>query len=214
MRVEARTSRLASDAAGRHGRNPLQPATRGTGPLFQRDYWAVIRSCRFRPSEVMALVCLRFPELPPPDMVAFRRDGEPTEPLRVGDELDIHIRMSGACRVRVLHRDACSLTLGTLEGHPEAGRITFGAYRNHRHDVIMHIRSRARSSSLLTYLGFTAGGDPMQTSTWTDFVNNVAITCGEGVIGYVRADTRRLPADAIDEGDAAMDGPTFLARAD
>lgn len=199
---------------GWYRRRALQSATQGAGPLYQRDYWAVIRECRFRPSEVMALVGRRFPEFPPPDMVAFRRDADATRPLGVGDELDIHIRLSGACRVRVIHTDDCSLTLGTLAGHPEAGRITFGAYRNDRQDVIFHIRSRARSSSLLTYLGFRTGGDPMQTSTWTDFVDNVALTCGEGVIGYVQAETRRLPPEAIEAADASMTGPTFVAQAD
>jgi hypothetical protein len=199
---------------GSRPRQRLQPATQGAGPLFQRDYWAVIKGCRFRPSEVVAFVAQRFPEFPPPDMVAFRRSGDDPRPLAVGDELDIHIRMSGPCRVRVLHTDVCSFTLGTLEGHPEAGRITFGAYRNVRQDVIFHIRSRARSSSLLTYLGFRAGGDPMQTSTWTDFVDNVALTCGEGVRGYDHADTLRLRHDAVEDADATMAGPTFLAQAD
>ena len=31
------------------------------------------------------------------------------------------------------------ITLGTLEGHPEAGRITFGAYRNERGDVVGNV---------------------------------------------------------------------------
>ena len=57
-----------------------------------------------------------------------------------------------------------------LTGHPEAGRITFGAYRTVDGDVVFHIRSRACSSSLFNYLGFLVGGDPMQTATWTDFV--------------------------------------------
>jgi hypothetical protein len=191
----------------------LQPASRGVGPLYQRDYWAVIDRCRCRPSEVIALVAARFPEFPPVDTVTFRRSDD-RMPLDVGEELDIQIRMAGTCAVRVIHKDPCSLTLGTLEGHPEAGRITFGAYRNDRDDVIFHIRSRARSKSLTHYLGFLSGGDPMQTTTWTDFVNSVALTCGEGVIGFVYADTRQLDASTLDEGDEAMDRPTFLAQAD
>lgn len=191
----------------------LQPASRGVGPLYQRDYWAVIDRCRCRPSEIIALVAARFPEFPPVDTVTFRRSDD-RMPLDVGEELDIEIRMAGTCAVRVIHKDACSLTLGTLEGHPEAGRITFGAYRNDRDDVIFHIRSRARSKSLTHYLGFLSGGDPMQTTTWTDFVNSVALTCGEGVIGFVYADTRQLHAGSLDEGDEAMDRPTFLAQAD
>lgn len=162
----------------------------------------------------MALVALRFSELPPPDLVAFRLNGDPGSPLEVGHQLDIHIRMAGRCAVRVVHKDACSFTFATLRGHPEAGRITFGAYRNERRDVLFHIRSRARSRSWTTYLGFRSGGDPMQTSTWTDFVNNVAVTCGEGVIGWVYADTYALDPGAPERGDTLMDRPTFLARGD
>ena len=106
----------------------------------------------------------------------------------MGDELDIDIRLAGSCAVRVVHRDANSLTLGTLEGHPEAGRITFGAYRNDRGDVVFHIRSRARSSGLTKYLEFLAGGDPMQTNTWVDFINAVAMTVGSGIDDGIRVE--------------------------
>lgn len=194
-----------------HATHRLQPATGGVGPLLQRDYWAVIDRCRYQPGQVMGLVAARFVEFPPSDLVRFRRSDGVDRPLEVGDELDIDIRLAGACRVRVIHRDACSLTFATLEGHPEAGRITFGAYRNERGDVVFHIRSRVRSSSRVSYAGFRSAGDPMQTGTWTDFVNNVAITCGAGVIGFVHADTVRLDPRGLDDGDLAMDRPTFLA---
>jgi hypothetical protein len=194
----------------------LQPPSAGAGPLIQRDYWAVIDGCRTRPSEVIRLVSTKFPELPPPEVVVFERDadGGPTGTLEVGDELDIRIRMAGDARVRVVHTAPCSITLATLKGHPEAGRITFGAYRNADNDVVFHIRSRAASGSLYQRLGFLVGGDPMQTTTWTDFVNNVAVTCGGGVKGEVHADTRILAEGDVEPGDEALDCPTFIAEAD
>jgi hypothetical protein len=114
--------------------------------------------------------------------------------------------------VRVVHRDAQSLTLGTLAGHPEAGRITFGAYRNDYRDVVFHIRSRARSSTQLRYAGFLAGGESLQTLAWTDFVAAVAFTFGDGVIGAIHADTRRIPDEPDDPRVAC--GPTFRAEGD
>lgn len=192
---------------------PLQPASAGAGPMLQRDYWAVVDNCRCKPSEVMGIVARQFSELPPPELVVFERCGGPGT-LEPGDELDITIRMAGAARVRVVHKDACSITLATLIGHPEAGRITFGAYRRDDGQVIFHIRSRARASSPGNYLGFLFGGDPMQTSTWTDFVNSVALTCGTGVADEVRAETRTLEDHEVQPGDEAMDCPTFAARAD
>jgi len=160
-------------------------------------------------------VASQFHELPPGEVVLFTREqaGEPAA-LEVGDELDIRIRMAGEARVRVVHTCPCSLTLATLQGHPEAGRITFGAYRNPDRDVVFHIRSRARSRSLFTLMGFLVGGNPMQTTTWTDFVANVAATCGSGVKGDVHADTRRLSEDEAEAADETMDAPTFIAEAD
>src|SRR5690348_1552095 len=119
--------RLTPDAAQP---DPLQPASTGVGPLLQRDYWAVIDECRSGPAAVVELVASRFPELPPADVVVFEREqiGGTPGVLDVGDELNIHIRLAGAARVRVVHTAPCSITLATLKGHPEAGRITFGAY--------------------------------------------------------------------------------------
>jgi hypothetical protein len=194
----------------------LQAASAGIGPLMQRDYWAVIDRCRYRPSEVMSIVASRFPELPPRDVVVFERNRDGGDPgaLEVGDELDIRMRLAGAARVRVVHTSKCSITLATLKRHPEAGRITFGAYRAVDGNVVFHIRSRARSSSLFTYLGFLVGGDPMQTTAWTDFINNVATTCGSGVVGSVRAETHALAAHDLDPADETMDCPTFVADGD
>ena len=202
-----------SAASGDAGEAALQPASAGIGPFVQRDYWAVIDRCRRTPSELMTLVRSRFAEFPPPSIVVFERcDGDGT--LEPGDELDIRIRLAGAARVRVVHLDACSVTLATIAGHPEAGRITFGAYRSDDGRVIFHIRSRARASTAANYVGFLFGGDPMQTSTWTDFVTNVALTCGAGVAGSVHADTTVIDPDGVEPGDETMDAPTFIARAD
>lgn len=187
----------------------LLPSSRGTGPLLQRDYWAVIAECRLRPREVMELVASRFPEFAPEHLVVFRRLGD-GRPLEVGDELEVHIRMAGTSRVRVVHRDANSLTLATLMGHPEAGRITFGAYPNEVGDIIFHIRSRARSGSSVFYASFIALGEAMQTETWAEFVNRVALTVGDGVLAFIHADTRRLPEGA--EGPEDVASPTFIAR--
>lgn len=190
----------------------LFPAPRGVGPLLQRDYWGVIVDCRLSPSEVIDLVARRFPDFAPAWLAAFRRLRPNHGPLDVGDELEVHIRMTGTFRVRVVHRDRNSFTLATLIGHPEAGRITFGAYRNDVGDVIFHIRSRARSGSRRFYAGFRAMGEAMQTETWGEFVNRVAWTVGSGILAYVHAERRRLPPDA--EGPDAARSPTFIARGD
>ncbi len=192
----------------------LQLPEAGAGPLLQRDYWAVIKNSRVSPSELMRWVALRFPEFAPSELCVFEHK-DPSHlgaPLAPGDELTVKIMGAGTFSVRVIHQDAQSLTIGTLHGHPEAGRITFGAYRNAHGDVIFHIRSRARSGSTFHYLGFVTAGDAMQTNTWTEFVLRAALTAGDGVLGVIHADTMEL-VDEPSGGDVAH-GPTFLAQGD
>ena len=190
----------------------LQPATEGKGPLLQRDYWAVLEGCTLRPSEVLDLVAARFCEFPPEELVVFEREPGASGPLDVGDKMAIDIRAAGECAVRVIHRDRNSLTLMTARDHPEAGRITFGAYRNDAGDVVFHIRSRARASSALRYAEFLALGDAMQATTWVDFINNLAATAARGVRGEIHADTIEVEPDESDDLDAAM--PTYIASGD
>lgn len=186
----------------------LALAAEGSGPLLQRDYWAVLAGCQLTPREVADEVARRFVELPPPALVRFRRTGGGDGQLAIGDEMEVDIRLAGSCRVRVVHRDAQSLTVATVAGHPEAGRITFGAYTNRLGEVIFHIRSRARSGSSALRAGFLAAGEPMQTNTWCDFVNRLAARVGDGVLGSVSASSHVVE----EAGDDRHAGPTFLAR--
>jgi hypothetical protein len=186
----------------------LLPATRGVGPLLQRDYWAVFKGVDLRPSELIRHVKTHFCQLPPAALVEFAAAGG----IVKGAELDIRIRPGQQCCVRVVHEDAQSFTLGTLEGHPEAGRITFGAYRNPDGDVIFHIRSRARSATTSRRIGFLAIGDAMQTNTWTDFITNTAASVGARIQEVIHADTETV--EPVPEDDAPLDSPTFLAVGD
>lgn len=182
-------------------------AIHGSGPLLQRDYWAVIDQSRLSPPELAGLLARDFCTFAPEELVRF--DREIPGDLRVGEEIGVNIRMAGECRVRVLHRDENSLTLGTLQGHPEAGRITFGSYRNNQGDVVFHIRSRARASSPAIYAGYMTAGEPMQTNTWTDFIDRVAHTVGAGVKGVIHVETNEID-DAVD-GPGCECTPTFQA---
>lgn len=193
------------------GLKHLKPPPEGVGPLLQRDYWAVIDRCKLSPSQVAALVARHFEAFSPEELVVFEREAKDHPVLREGDELWVHIKGAGRFEVRVVHQDAQSLTLCTLDNHPEAGRITFGAYQNGRGDVIFHIRSRARSGSPFHLVGFLAGGEAMQTNTWTDFVNRVAVTAGEGVIGVIYSETKKIHDEPE---ESVVDAPTFRAEGD
>jgi hypothetical protein len=188
----------------------LISASDGSGPLLQRDYWAVILNCELAPSRLIELVGREFCTFAPEELVLFAPAEDGGADLDVGAELDVTIKFAGACKVRVIHRDANSFTLGTLSGHPEAGRITFGAYRNREGGVVFHIRSRARSSSPAKYAAFVAAGEPMQTTTWTDFVDRVAHRAGDGVHGVIHSSTEEIKDEPDDP--ATICSPTFIAE--
>jgi hypothetical protein len=68
----------------------------------------------------------------------------------------------------------------------------------------------------LTYLGFTTVGDPMQTNTWTEFVNRVALTAGDGPMRAIHADVSVLRGEDADKVTQEDDdtSPTFIAAGD
>lgn len=173
--------------------------------MLQRDYWAVFPGCSLTPSGLIRQIREHFCEFPPSALVRF----DAAEGISVGSQLEIAILPARQCAVRVIHADDQSFTLATLEGHPEAGRITFGAYRNPNDHVIFHIRSRARSSSAPNRLGFLAIGDAMQTNTWTDFITNVAAAVGAPIQDVIHAETQAV--EPVPEDDEPLDSPTFLA---
>lgn len=187
----------------------LQLTPAGTGPLYQRDYWAVIDGCSGDPEEVMRVVRRQFKQLAPSELAAFSRSPDCTELIEEGEEMYVKIRMASEVRVRVVHVSDFSLTIATMEGHPEAGKITFGAYQNSHGDVVFHIRSRARSKSPMDLVGFHIAGDAMQTNTWTDFIDRLAHTVGCGVIGEIQAEKQNVDEIECDEDVSA---PTFIAQ--
>lgn len=190
----------------RSRKSRLQLAEAGFGPLLERDYWCVIASCRYSPAQIVDAVRRHFAAFAPAELVVFRhRAGER---LEAGEVVELRIAGTSGSRVCVSHVGPQSFTLATMGGHPEAGRITFGSYRNRRGDVLFHIRSRARSKSPWKRAGFLAAGEVMQTSTWTEFVNRVAVAFGEGVLGFIHAETRTCEDETEKH---ARHGPTYHA---
>jgi hypothetical protein len=202
---ESRSSALPASE-----QRPRSHAAQGVGSLVQRDYWAVIANCAIPPNRFGELLAERFPEFSPDALARFRVPEGHTGSLSVGDVFEVDIRMAGTFGLRVLHRNDNSITLATLEGHPESGRITFGAYRSERGDVVFHIRSRARSSSRMHLTEYFTAGEGMQTATWAGFINAVARHAGEGVLGDLVAKSEKVEDSPDDDGD----GPTYIARGD
>ena len=127
--------------------------------------------------------------------------------MKVGDELEIRISGVLPCKVCVVHADGRSLTLRTLDGHPEAGRITFGAGRDEQGRLTFRIRSRARAGGLLHYLGFLLMGRVMQGRCWIRFIGCVADASGGKLVGPIRVTTERVEEEPADCGEPHL--PTF-----
>jgi hypothetical protein len=183
-------------------------AASGSGPLLQREYSGVIEGTDISPEELAKLVRERFTELAPGETAAFERAEGGRAPLKVGDELKIRIGGFMPCQVRVVHVDDVSLTLRTLEGHPEAGRVSFGAGLDDQGRLTFRIRSRARSGGLIHYLGFLMMGRAMQARCWIRFIGRAAEICGGRLAGPVRVSTSKVAEEPADVG--GPDLPTFI----
>jgi hypothetical protein len=181
-----------------------QTATDGAGPLLQRDYWAKIAGSRFSPEEIIVLLSQQFPRFAPEAIATFAFVQVP--PLKVGDEMHIHIRGYGDCHVRVLLMQPRSITLITLEDHYEAGRITFGAWQE-GNEIVFKIRSRARVRSRPHVVPFLSGGHVFQKQMWVHFVQNVAQECNAELEVDVHEETEEVRADLADLGETIA--PTF-----
>lgn len=182
-------------------------ALAGVGPLFQRDYSATIVGTDCTPETVAGMLRERFPEFAPAETAAFEGPDGHRRGLEVGDELTITIALVGRCKVRVIHTDAQSLTLRTLCGHPEAGRITFGAGSDDQGRLVFRIRGRARASGIVPFLGFYLLGRQMQGRCWIRFIRNVGRACGGRIEGPICVKTLR--ADEGPDDRPGSDVPTF-----
>ena len=185
----------------------IQVASEGHGPLWQRDYRAQVAGNAQNPQDIIALLRTQFPTFSPEELAAFTHEG--STPLAVGDEMKVVIKGYGECAVRVVHLDAQSFTLRTMEGHFEAGRITFGAYYENE-NLMLRIHSRARSAGRLRHIGYKMLGQKLQEQTWRIFLERVVEEIGGKLIGEVEVLTEEIKSTLADLGE--LDTPTFIAK--
>jgi hypothetical protein len=188
---------------------PNQFAPEGVGPLLQRDYVLVLEESRCAPEDAALLIRSDFPRFSPAALARFTRSGDLTRPLDRGDTM--HILMVGLvqCAVRVIHQNKYSLTLGTLEDHPEAGRITFGAYPDEGGRLVLRIRSRSRLRHYLHWHNYALLGKYGQTWTWVTFLERLAEACGGRKRCDVITSTEKVVETPADRG--VEHAPTFSA---
>lgn len=187
----------------------VQVAPEGRGPLLQRDYMGIIEGSDWPPARIIELVRTDFPLFSPEALARFERLGDPSQPLREGEEMEVNIKGTGCHKVVAVRVEPQSLTLRTIQGHPEAGRITFGAHHDDQGRLVFRIRSRARINNLVRLVGYFLMGKAAQTHIWTTFIERVAEAIGGRIAGKVEVGTQEVEDSASDEG--LLDTPTFPA---
>jgi hypothetical protein len=118
---------------------------------------------------------------------------------------------AGHAGVVITGADARSLTIRTLKGHFEAGRITFGAESDAAGRLVFRIRSRSTIQNLPRLLAYQLMGIHVQTRIWTTFVERVAEEAGGRLVGEVVVATEPAHERPADRGgdEHPRQEPTF-----
>ena len=180
-----------------------QPAAQGAGPKLERRYYIDVERPHHTPAQLMAAVQADLPSFSPGLLADFERTKGAEGALRVGDEFHIKILGPWNGSVRVTQVSPTSFEFVTLEGHPEAGRISFEVHAlDGRPDALrFEIHSVARSRDGLVAFAYDTirGGKLMQEATWVEFCERVAQASGGQPLGPVTVETiRHTTAGATD----------------
>lgn len=183
-------------------------ASQGFGPLLEREYMAVIDGATCSPEELGDRIRREFVSFAPSETARFVCEArQDNEPLQRGDVLEIALSLVGDCRVMVVHLDERSLTLRTMDGHPELGRITFASGRDEQGRLTFRIQSRTRANGMANFAGFLLMGKQMQSRCWINFIGNVAEACGGSVLDAVKVRTAPVKEQDADR-PGGPDEPT------
>lgn len=188
----------------------MQSLRGGAGEIFHRRYEVVLTASTISSRDVMQLMQRHLAELAPSMLARFEKMSGADGPLRVGDEYDITMLGPWNGVVRVCDSSAESFTLVTLDGHPEAGHITFSvaAHGSDQSAVCVRIESwaRARDSVVAVAYGTLGIGKQVQTEVWVTFLQRLGAMAGMREKPEVQITTEQLPLAAADDVEAQ---PTY-----
>lgn len=175
----------------------LQRVADGVGPLFHRRYWIEVAGAELGPTELMTRLLEDVNQAAPATIGRFEdASGQPVGALRVGTECRVHLPGPWAAPVRVVDVQAAAFTLATLNGHIEAGEITFRALRPSGSTLLrFEIESWARSSAALLHVLYDVVpvARELQVVMWSRMCRNVAKLAGGTAPSGVRVRTERRP---------------------
>ena len=174
----------------------MQPADRGTGPLFHRRYRVRIRDTDCSPEQLMAIVTRDPNQLAPTEFARFVKVAGDEGGISVGDEFVVRMPGPWDGPVRVVDSTPTSFRFATLSGHLEAGQIEFRSSRDGG-ELVFTVESWARSGDPLSKLmyGRLRMAKEVQLHMWTSFLEHAVKLSGGRMIGGIDIDTRRVDMD-------------------
>lgn len=174
-------------------RDDLQDVSDGTGPLFHRRYSTSVREARLSCEELMERICADLGCVTPSEFASFDKVHGPEGRMERNDEYVVRMPAPWDGPVRVIDVTARSFSFVTLQGHLEAGQISFAA--DSRDGMLeFTIESWARNGDKLSKLLYTQlrMAKEVQLHMWTSTLERVAELSGGKMTGGVRISTRRV----------------------
>ncbi|TGE25905.1 DUF1990 family protein [Hymenobacter aquaticus] len=181
-------------------KKPEQPASTGSGPLFERRYFVDIDQPALSAEELMDAIQCNVEHYSPDLLAEFEKVKGQSHRLRQDDEFSIKILGPWNGSVRVTEVTPACFELITLEDHPEAGRIKFSVESLDKGALRFEIHSWARSrDGLVAFAYDTLGmGKRVQQQTWELFCEKVAEASGGHARGPVQVETIEHDKDSAE----------------
>ncbi|WP_411282192.1 DUF1990 family protein [Gemmatimonas sp.] len=176
----------------------LQDEHSGVGELTHRRYSIEVPRAAFTRQSMCRAIEARLSELSPSGLADFQKSAGDDLGMSVGDEYDVTMLGPWNGRVRVAEVEDSSFTLVTLEGHPEAGHITFSVHDVPDQSGILKVMieswARARDEAVEVAYDTLNLGQRVQTEVWVTFLQRVAQIVGSADVPEVEIQTEKLTA--------------------
>ncbi len=156
------------NVAGRRTAGPIQ----GFGQLWEKTYRVDLTDTGLTPEKLIQTMKTNFPDFQPPE----NRFYPSAAGIQPGEVILINASTPGglvATGVMVLYADKRTFTFITPQGHPEAGWVTFKAFKEGER-TIMQIQGLARASDPVYELAFRIAGSKLQQGIWTQVLESLA----------------------------------------
>jgi Domain of unknown function (DUF1990) len=183
-----------------------QLASSGAGALVHRRYEVELPLIGLQPEDLLRLMQRHLTELAPSALANFTKTAGSEQSFRIGDEYDITMLGPWNGRVRVTELSDAAFTLLTLNGHPEAGHITFSATKQPGNDeaatLLIESWARARDAFVNAAYSTMRIGKQVQAEVWITFLQRLAALAGVTETPQVRITTEeRSIAEPVTEPD-------------